>query len=215
MKFYYLIFFFLFITLNIYCGKLLDKEIITDAENGKTKIEKQYIYNDKNNLIEIRDFRNNKLESTSIYNYISDRLESSEEYLNGTKKMIRSKFEYDESNRLIKKIDFKTNNEMIMYHEYLYDGNYLVQINDYLPDKTYIGKKVFKYSNKRLLEELLFDINDNRIIIKKYNYKNNLIDTVDYYSYNGEKLRRSKRIYSNISANTSIFGLRDNFYDLK
>ncbi|OHD15466.1 MAG: hypothetical protein A2086_08290 [Spirochaetes bacterium GWD1_27_9] len=203
-----------FLILQLTFSLNLVQEIYSDSTGSQVVGKKDYLYDERNNIISIISFNQDLMEESKlVYTYEEDKLILAEEF-QGNSKIKYSKFEYDAQKKVAKKIEYDTENRIILTHNYIYDAsNNLVSIEDYYGSNL-AGKKNFVYKNGKLVEEYQLDQNNNKTISKIYNYSGNNISKIDFY-LKERKIRIIERIYGKLDTKTNIFGFSYNYWDIR
>ena len=115
-----------------------------------------------------------------------------------------------------KKTDYDISDRIVLISEYTFDEkNSLVSVIKKTGGGADFGRTEFGYDNGNLSREILYDDNNKVVLYKKYSYKEKRIDSIEFYSASGIKIRVIERKYSGPDIKTNKFGFNENFYDLR
>ena len=212
------IFFFvsLLLSLNIcvFSNLLINEELYYNSDKSVFQGKKRFFYDDKNNIITIKTYNSDDIEEAKVeYTYEENTLITAIEY-NGKTKIKYSEFLYS-SDRLIKKIEFDINGKILLTHNFIYDGEFIIAIEDFSGDNIFLGKKEFKYDNNILTQELQFDEKNKIFMTKKYLYKENLLYFIEFYLQKNRLIRVIEKRYSEKTATLNLFYYKNNFFDFR
>lgn len=198
-------------------NSLIDRDIFWDMEQNEMQGEKKYFYDNNNNIISIKNYDADKiLESEYKYSYKDNKLIRCDEYL-GEVLIKYSKFFYDESGDIDKKIDYDYTGAEFLISKFIITDCNIRRIINYNDLGEEIGRKEFVYEDKKLIKELQYN-DSNKLIIKKiFFHKENQIVKINFYISNDRLIRRIDRKYKESSKNysKSQFGYNENFYDFR
>lgn len=207
-------FIFLLVTISIFAGNVLEKEIYYTQDNQLVG-EKQYLYNSNYNIIETYTIQKKGVDSRTFYFYHEGKVVLSEEYAGENSRIYYSVYIYNGA-RLFKKFSYDNDERLLFVNEYVFDSKgRLSFIKSYTADNNIDGIREFIYDSDRLVEERFFDTNKKLFLKKIFTYEDGLIKRIDFFDEAGNKIRVVKRVYSNKTVSISPLGYRDNFYDFK
>ncbi|HNZ28095.1 MAG TPA: hypothetical protein PLG34_07155 [Spirochaetota bacterium] len=198
-----------------YSSNLVDMEIFYDPFMREILGIKKFIYDESDNIVSIENYNeDNEIYARFEYKYEFNSALEVYEYANKIK-VKYSKFLYNGAT-VIGKADYDSKNALVSNFKYIYgnDGN-LKSILEYSKGGELVGKKEFIIEGDKVVEENQYDGENKLLINKKYLYKGDKINRIEFYLSTGRKIRVIERKYLNKNGMTSIFGYRNNFMDLR
>lgn len=188
----------------------LTKEIYFDAENSAAAY-KNYIYDDQNNITEIKQYSGaGELQVVTKYQYKLNLLTYSEELSPFGKKIKYSTYKYTDS-RIAQRIDYSEEEKIIMRSDFVYTSSKLHSIKQYKGDGTYLGRREFVFDKDGYLStDTDYSETGKELLVKEYLYKNDNVDRI-IIKLRGNIIRTVKREYSPELMKKNELGYKYNF----
>lgn len=193
---------------------MLIEETYYNADNlNRIAAKRFYQYDDNNNIVRIVE---NTAQTRDVielrYTYDLDNIKTVEEFLNGMR--IKYSVFFYKDGVVEAKVDYDNSEKAILKRKYEYSGKELREISDYLPDGTFLGKRVFYYKDNILISEYMENELGVRLVQRNYLRNGRNISRVDYF-IRENPVRIIERKYSEKQIETNCFGYKSNFWDIR